>query len=433
MNTAAKQPGLAFRGARDILKELSARTLSAESVAYACLDRIAERDTAIHAWVALQPEAVIAQACALDRTGPAGWLHGIPMGVKDVFDTFDLPTRYGSPIYAGHQPQADAAAVALCREAGAVVLGKTATTEFANLKACETRNPHNPDYSPGGSSSGSAAAVADGMAYLALGTQTAGSIVRPAAFCGVVGYKPSFSLVPRAGVKSTCESLDTVGGFARCVEDVALLAATLTGDVRMLHLETDDRPRVGFLRTPYWDQVSEQAQAAIGLAARALSGAGARVADVNLDQVLAPLVQAQDDIMSFEIFRALSHERRLSLNQISPELQGVLDKGSHIRFEAYLELRQTALRSAAAINQVFDHYDVLLTPGALDEAPRFGQGTGDPLLCRTWTLLGLPCVALPCGTGGAGLPLGIQLVGRFGQDYPLLRHARWIEAQWPHP
>ena len=226
-------------------RALARRELRAEDLVRACLDRVAARDGDVRAFVHLDPDAVLAQARALDAGPLRGALHGLPLGVKDLFDTVDMPTAYGSPIYAEHRPAADAAAVALCREAGALVLGKTVTTEFAYFHPGPTRNPHNLAHTPGGSSSGSAAAVADFMLPLALGTQTAGSIVRPAAYCGVVGYKPSLGRVPRAGVKSLSEALDTVGGFGRSVRDVALLGAVLTGDTRLIDAGAAVAPRIG--------------------------------------------------------------------------------------------------------------------------------------------------------------------------------------------
>ena len=421
---------LASWSARRIAEGLVQRQVTAEAVTRSCLDRIAERDGLIHAWVAIDPERAIAQARNIDKANQSGGLRGVPVGVKDVIDTFDLPTAYGSEIYADYRPRIDAASVALLREAGAVIFGKTATAEFANVTACTTRNPRNPEYSPGGSSSGSAAAVADGMVPLALGTQTAGSTIRPATYCGIVGYKPSFGLVTRAGIKSTSESLDTVGGFARSVGDMGVLAASLLGDSGMLRTEASTPPRIGFLRTPFWNRVSADSRAAIEAAVHRLSAAGAQLTDLAFsDHGLARLVEIHDSIMSFEIHRALSHERRHDRERISPALLEVLKTGASISFDTYLAQLQERRRAAIDMDRLFDHHDVLLTPSALGEAPRFGEGSGDPLFCRPWTLLGLPCIGLPCGTGVQGLPLGFQLVGRYAHDRRLLQVADWVETQ----
>ncbi len=259
---------------------LARREMTALALARACLERIAEREPLVQAFMHLRADAALAQARQLDAGAVRGLLHGLPMGVKDLLDTHDMPSAYGSPIYARHQPQADAAAVALCREAGAVLLGKTVTTELANMFPGITRNPHNLAHTPGGSSSGSAAAVADCMLPLALGTQTAGSLIRPAAFCGIVGYKPSHNRVPKAGVKSLSETLDTLGGFGRSVRDVGLLGAVLMGDARMADPATyaqTGAPRIGWCQTPEWDQAASDTQQAWAQAEKALHGYGAAV------------------------------------------------------------------------------------------------------------------------------------------------------------
>jgi Asp-tRNA(Asn)/Glu-tRNA(Gln) amidotransferase A subunit family amidase len=408
---------------------LNRREISAEQITRACLSRIQEREPTVQAWTALRADAALARARELDRGPIQGMLHGLTLGVKDLFDTADLPTGYGSPIYADYRPQADAATVALCRQAGAIVLGKTVTTEFATFKPGPTRNPHNPAHTPGGSSSGSAAAVADYMTHLAFGTQTAGSIVRPAAFCGIVGYKPSFGHITRAGVKSISESLDTIGGFGRTVDDIALLAAAITRDKRLLNLDMEAAPRIGLCRTPDWSSADKDAQAAIESAASALSSAGAHVSDASLPETFAGLGEIQNQVMAFEAFQALSHERRTAYTQISPRLVELLELGAGVSYENHQHNLVLARRASQNIDALFDRYDVLLTPGTPGEAPLFETGTGSPLFCRTWTLLGLPCVQLPFTSGTHGLPVGVQLVGRFAADYPLLQSARWVQEQ----
>ncbi|HEY9280007.1 MAG TPA: amidase [Eoetvoesiella sp.] len=428
-DAASQSAALERLSAFEAARLLARREVSAEQMTRACLNRIEEREPTVHAWTVINADAAIRHAKQLDRGPIKGVLHGLTLGVKDLFDTADLPTAYGSPIYANYQPRADAATVALCRRAGAVILGKTVTTEFATFQPGPTRNPLNPGHTPGGSSSGSAAAVADYMAHLAFGTQTAGSIVRPAAFCGIVGYKPSFGHVTRAGVKSLSESLDTVGGFGRTVEDVALLAAAITHDHRLLDLNADMAPRIGLCRTSDWSSADKDAQSAFASAATALSKAGAVVSDVQLPDFFAGLVQIQQDVMAFEAFQALSHEQEVAPGKISARLKQLQEQGASISFERHQNNLLTAKLARHNMNAVFNEYDALLTPGARGEAPLADLGTGDPLFCRSWTLLGLPCVQLPVTSGAHGLPVGVQLVGRYAADYSLLQIARWTQQQ----
>ena len=410
-------------------RALARRELRAEDLVRACLDRVAERDAAVHAFVHLAPDAALAQARALDAGPLRGLLHGLPLGVKDLFDTADMPTAYGSPIYAGHRPAADAAAVALCREAGALVLGKTVSTEFAYFHPGPTRNPHDLEHTPGGSSSGSAAAVADHMLPLALGTQTAGSIIRPAAYCGVVGYKPSLGRVPRAGVKSLSEALDTVGGFGRSVRDVALLGAVLTGDARLLEEAAAAAPRIGVCRTPDASHADADMQRALVEASAALAPQAALFAETALPDALPDLVGLQKAVMAFEMARALSHERVQHRDRLSERLRGLFVEGLAIPGAQHaLHLAQTAA-AQRQVDAMFDRFDVLLAPSASGEAPPGIDATGDPLFCRGWTLLGLPCIHLPFSTGKHGLPVGLQLVGRFGDDHRLLAAAQWVHER----
>ena len=411
---------------------MARRELRAADLVRACLDRVAQRDGEVHAFAHIDPDAALAQARELDAGPLRGPLHGLPLGVKDLFDTTDMPTTYGSPIYAGHRPAADAAAVALCREAGALVLGKTVTTEFAYFSPGPTRNPHNLAHTPGGSSSGSAAAVADHMLPLALGTQTAGSIIRPAAYCGVVGYKPSLGRVPRAGVKSLSEALDTVGGFGRSVPDVALLGAVLTGDARLsqaLAAAAPPAPRLGLCRTPDWPQADADTQRAWGQATSALAPHAASVADVALPDELTDLMALQKAVMAFEMARSLSFERLQHRDRLSERLRALLDDARAISgAEHAANLARTAA-ARSSIDALFDRFDVLLAPSATGEAPVGVGATGDPLFCRGWTLLGLPCVHLPFTTGHLGLPIGLQLVGRLNDDHRLLATAQWLHEK----
>jgi Asp-tRNA(Asn)/Glu-tRNA(Gln) amidotransferase A subunit family amidase len=409
---------------------LARRELKAVDLVRACLDRIAEREPQVQAFVHLHADTALAHARQLDAGPVRGLLHGLPFGVKDLLDTHDMPTAYGSPIYAQHQPLADAAAVALCREAGAVMLGKTVTTELANMSPGFTRNPHNLAHTPGGSSSGSAAAVADCMLPLALGTQTAGSLIRPAAFCGIVGFKPSHNRVPKAGVKSLSETLDTIGGFGRSVRDVGLLGAALTSDARMADPATyaqTGAPRIGFCQTPEWNHTDGATQQAWAQAEKALHRFGAAL---ELPKGLNNLVQVQKDIQAFETARALSHERLHQHGQLSNPLQALLAHGMGISGDAHAGNLQTTANARSRAAMLFENFDVLLAPSSIGTALPLTLGTtGDPLFCRTWTLLGLPCIHLPFAREGNDLPVGLQVVGAYGDDHRLLAAAHWVHAR----
>lgn len=407
---------------------LARRELKSEDLVRACLERISARDGDIHAFAQLDPVSALAQARALDAGPIRGPLHGLPIGVKDLFDTADLATSYGSAVYAGHRPAIDAASVALCREAGAVVMGKTVTTEFAYFQPGPTRNPHNTAHTPGGSSSGSAAAVADRMLPLALGTQTAGSIIRPAAYCGVVGYKPSHGRVTGAGVKSLSQTLDVVGGFGRSVRDVGLLGAVLTGDARLANPGEHGAPRIGLFQTPAWPQADADTQRAWDLATQALASHPDACKDVATPQDFGELIQLQKDVMAFEMARALSHERLRHRARLSERLVVLLDEGMAISGAAQASHLARTADWRLRIDALFERHDVLLTPSATGEAPE-GMATGDPLFCRSWSLLGLPSVHLPFTTGAKGLPIGLQLVGRHGEDHKLLAAAHWVHER----
>ncbi len=410
--------------------KIKAGELSSEALVQACLDRVSEREPEIRAWSWLDADAALAQARACDRAvGPKGLLHGVPIGVKDVIDTADMPTAYGSAIYKGYRPRADAACVSLARAAGAVILGKTETAEFASIHPAATRNPLAPAHTPGGSSSGSAAAVADFMVPLAFGTQTGGSTIRPAAFCGVVGYKPSFNRVNRAGLKFSAESFDTIGFFARSVDDIALLAHVMSGQERLgdAGLREDKAPRIGLCRTSRWSQASSQMREVIESAAQKLAAAGADVELVALTPAFEQLHEAHAVIMQYEAARATAWEYRVHGDLLSPAYHQRMRAGLAIPHERY----EAALRQAESGRQdfadVWGELDVLITPSAVDEAPLGLENTGDAVFNRLWTLLGVPCVHLPFGTGTAGLPLGLQVVGRRQGDVATLTCARWIE------
>ena len=409
---------------------IARKQLTSVALLEACLERIAARERDVRAWAFLDADFALEQARTLDREPPRSILHGVPFGIKDVFDTADMPTEYGSPIYRGYRPRWDAACVAQLRQAGCVVLGKTTTTEFANQHPAPTRNPHNFAHTPGGSSSGSAASVADHMVPLALGTQTGGSTIRPAAYCGVVGYKPSFNTINRAGLKFVAESLDTIGIFARSVEDAALGLQVLSGRTAPDFIQPrSDAPRVGVCRTPRWRDADGPTQAVIERAASQLAKAGARVDDFDLPAGSERLFDEHDKIMGYESARALAWEYLNHRDQISTSLRPRLDEGWQLPRQAYDEARALARDCRRQLADRMRDYDFLLTPSAPGEAPDNLETTGSSLFNRVWTLFGVPCVTLPCGTGPQGLPLGVQLVGKFDSDVALLAWAHWAEQK----
>jgi len=358
---------------------------------------------------------------------PQSPLRGLPFGVKDIFDTAALPTQYGSPIYAGHRPKADAAAVALLRRAGGLVLGKTVTTELASLQPAKTRNPRNPAHTPGGSSSGSAAAVAGGMVPIALGSQTAGSVIRPAAFCGIAGFKPSFRLLPTVGMKCFAWSLDTAGLFAAGVADVAFAAAAITGrDLRVDRLDPA-APTIAVVRTHRWSEASPDMQAAVEQAARAAAAAGARIRELQLPPVFEAAMAAQFTIQDHEAYRALAYELDHHRDQLAPVLREQLDRAAAIDTDRYDEARRIARRARRMFADLMADTDAILTPSAPGAAPHGLGATGDPVFNRLWTLVGPPCINVPGIIDSHGLPLGVQIVGRFGRDRTALEAALFLE------
>lgn len=427
MSGAQRGEAAAHLGAAEAVRRIARGELSAQALAEACVARAIAREPQLHAWAHLSPEAVIAQARALDtQTTTQGVLHGVPVAVKDILDTADMPSRYGSPIYAQHQPLADAACVAQTRAAGGLVMGKTHTTEFASIHPAPTVNPHRAGHTPGGSSSGSAAAVADFQVPLAFATQTAGSTIRPAAFCGVVGYKPSFNRINRAGLKFSSESLDTIGLLARHVEDVALWAQALIGQAPAA---MPSAPlRVGLHRTALWGQASDAAQQALLAAAQRLQAAGASVSDVSLASDFTTLYEAQGVVMRYETARATAWEMAHRRRQLSGEFLQRLAQGMATPHSQYLDALALSGHCSDQLKATWQHCDVLLSLSAPGEAPEGLHSTGDSVFNRNWTLLGLPCVHLPTAAGPQGLPLGVQLIGPLGGDVPLLGAALWAES-----
>lgn len=411
-------------------QQIASGTLTSEQLTRDCLEHIATREPAVGAWTHLAADAALARARELDRlpaTASRGLLHGIPIAVKDLIETCDMPTCYGSAIYAQHQPPWDAPCVAMARAAGAVLLGKTVTTEFAYFTPGKTANPRNLAHTPGGSSSGSAAAVADYMAPLAFGSQTAGSVIRPAAFCSVVGYKPSFGLISRVGAKPLSESLDTIGVIARNVPDAALLAAAASGrDELVIDQPLAHAPRVGICRTFEWSRAEPATHAAMELAIQKLGAAGITLLNVELPPDFSGLVQAQLDIMTFEMARSLAHEWLAHRSQLSRRLQELITAGLALpreRYDAALALAQYCQQKSHAL---FADVDIVLAPSTVGEAPRGLDATGDPLFNRLWTLLHTPCVHLPFTRGPNGLAVGLQAVGAIGTDRHMLLCADYL-------
>jgi len=420
--------------------------LSSEELVQECLERIRALEPKVQAWQFLDEEHALAQARACDerkRSGePTGPLHGVPVGVKDIIDTADMPTENGTALHEGRTPRDDAAVVRMLRAAGAVILGKTVTTECAYFNPGKTRNPHNPEHTPGGSSSGSAAAVGAGMVPLALGSQTAGSVIRPAAFCGAYGFKPTHGLIPRTGVLALSRTLDHVGLFARSIDDLALLLEQLQGyDER----DPDTRPRAripfrsvageepplepmfAFVKTPHWERMDSDAKEAYAELREAL---GKQVEEVQVFVSGSEPWDWHRTIMEAEMAANLEPLWSKGAEKLSEKLRALLERGKETRALDY----QRALRRIAPTVEGFDElfmqrYDAIITPPALGTAPKGLASTGDPAFCSVWTLLGMPAITLPLMQGENGLPLGVQLVGRKGYDARLLRTARWLEKK----
>jgi Asp-tRNA(Asn)/Glu-tRNA(Gln) amidotransferase A subunit family amidase len=369
------------------------------------------------------------QARAAAAAATPGPLRGIPIGAKDVLDTADMPSQYGSPIWAGWRPRADSAPVAWARRAGGVIVGKTVTTEFATRKPGPTMNPVNPAHTPGGSSSGSAAGVGAGLFPLAYGTQTAGSVIRPAAYCGVVGYKPSFGLISRIGMKIMSDSLDTIGVLARTVADCALFAGAVSGrDLGDPDIKLGHAPRIGLCQSPTWSAAAPETGALLARVADALGRAGAAVSARELPAMFDDVIEAHPIVMNAESARALGWELDHHAGQISGGLRERLAFGLG-QSEAALDRAYGVFRDTqTAFPAAMDGLDVLVTPSAPGEAPHGLDWTGDPAFNFIWTSLHVPCVTVPAGTGPNGLPLGIQVVGRRGDDPAVLAVARWVES-----
>ncbi len=410
--------------ALDLVRRIEAGELKPRGAVELCAEAVAAREQEVGAFVVLDLDA--ARRRAEEPQLAATPLRGLPVAFKDIFDTADFPTEYGSPVYAGHRPRADATAVALARRAGGIVLGKTVTTEFASLVPSATRNPHHAAHTPGGSSSGSAAAVAAGMVPIAFGTQTAGSVIRPAAFCGVAAFKPSYRLIPLVGVKDVAWHLDTAGLFGAGVADVAFVVAViLDRDLRVDRAEPA-APRIALVRTHLWEKASVAMRNAVETAARIAETSGAKVAELTLPPLLQDAYAAQFIIQDYETFRTHAFEYDRHRDLLSQQLRQQLDRAAAISADQYDAARRTASRGRQLLADAMAEHDVILTPSAPGAAPASLSSTGDPMFNRLWTLMGAPCVNVPGFYEGA-LPLGIQIVGRFGRDKAALEAALFVE------
>lgn len=436
-------------GVAEAAAAIAAGRISAADLVADCLSRIREVDNRIEAWAFLDPDHAMAQARAADEHRALGRilgpLHGVPVGIKDIFDTSDFPTENGSALWKGRTPRRDAGAVARLRAAGAIVLGKTVTTEYAWYHPGKTRNPHDPQRTPGGSSSGSAAAVAAQMVPGAIGSQTNGSVIRPASFCGVVGFKPTHGLITRAGALALSRTLDHVGVFARSVTDAAMLCDVLAGfdaadpDTRPLAFlqlaataasDPPLAPRLAFVKGPAWqagepvlDQSFEALQDLLG----------ENMIPVDLGSAFERVVEFHDIVLSVEAAHNLKRDFEKNGDALSAPLRGLIERGRQRRAVDYLDARIAADFLNDQLEHVFDEYDAIITAAAPGEAPVGISSTGDPVFCTTWSYLGTPAVSLPLLRGGFGLPIGVQLVGRRGNDARLLRTANWLSAMVATP
>jgi len=429
--------------ATDALAVISSGRLSSVELVKSCLAQIEATDSTIKAWAFLDADMALAQAAECDRIRKAGLatgpLHGIPVGLKDIIDTAEMPTQRGTPIFADRQTDHSARLVERLRDAGAVIMGKTVTTEMAFVHANETRNPHDADRSPGGSSSGSAAAVAACHVPLSVGTQTNGSVIRPASFCGAFGFKPTRGVISRAGLLQTSVSLDQVGCFGRSLEDVALLTDAIGG-----YDQTDPvsypRPRPDMLagaradvlvepefawfELPFNDRLAGDARDGLEAVLEIL---GPKVTRMEPADTLSNLVAVQARIHEYEIAKHQADVFDAHWDQISPTLQPIITRARQISKDEYEDALAVKASAEAFFANFFLDYDAIIAPSAAGEAPLFGEGTGDPIFCTLWTLAGLPCVSLPLLVGEHGLPIGVQLIGPAEKDDRLLRTARWLQ------
>ena len=410
---------------------IAAEKFTAEALVHACLERILAIEPEVHAWAYLDADKALEAAQILDKGPRKGPLHGVPFGLKDIIDTADMPTGHGSPIYSDHWPGRDAACVAACRAAGGIALGKTVTTEFAHRHPGPTRNPWNTDHTPGGSSSGSAAAVGSRMVPVAFGTQTTGSTIRPAAFCGAVGYKPSYGDFCLTGVGDNVPAFDTLGLIARSVDDLALFRAAVMG---LPQRPLEDMPvqglRVGFCRSVFWDRAEPATHALLERTAEALATAGAKVTDFAMPDGEASLPEDVRKVSGFEFARVMTYERLNHGDKLSRALlDGRVADGLACSYEDYRAAERVIQDYRRRFAQALETVDILLTPSAPGEAPEGIGATGDAIFNNLWTTTHVPAVTLPAGLGSKRLPLGVQLIGRPHQDHRLLETAKAVQCR----
>lgn len=431
--------------AAEAVDAIASARLTSVDLVKSCLARIAETEGKIKAWAHVDEAGALAQAADCDRIRKAGLatgpLHGVPVGLKDIIDTRDMPTQRGTPIFAGRQSTTDARIVENLRSAGAVILGKTVTTEMAFMHPSETRNPHNADHSPGGSSSGSAAAVAAQQVPLAVGTQTNGSVIRPASFCGTFGIKPTRGIIPREGVLQTSVSLDQIGCFGRSLADIGLLSDVIGGyDQRDPESFARARPNMArgaasdppvtpdlvWLDLPFYGRLADDCRAGLDAVLDAL---GPHVTHMAAADTLAGLVAVQATIHEYEIWQHQGPVFTEHWDQISDTLKPILLRAGDISKDAYEEALAVKTSAQDFFANFFTEFDAIIAPAAAGEAPLFGGNTGDPIFCTIWTLAGLPCVTLPLLVGDNDLPIGVQLIGPVEKDDRLMRVARWLQQQ----
>lgn len=399
--------------------------ITAEALVHSCLERYDLRENTVRAWEFVDRDLVIQQARELDRRQKNLPLHGVPIGIKDIIDTDNMPTCYGSPIYNEFQPATDADCIRRLKEAGAVIMGKTVTTEFAYLNPGKTRNPHKLEHTPGGSSSGSAAAVADFHVALALGTQTAGSIIRPASFCGVVGYKPTFNSYSLEGVHAFAPSLDTLGGFARSVVDIALLHNVLAKNQVNTGAQKPDK--VAVLRGPYWQHAEDETRDTFDQLDEILRFNDLAAGRIDLGDEFMQINDAQKKIQLNECTHELGKYYRERKDDFSDNLLRDYEYGLSLDKQEMAAAYAIVEKCREKIAGVFSEYQLILTAASPGRAPAGLQSTGDPVFNRMWTAMGLPCICLPFPQKQAELPLGVQLVGPFSGDADLLNYAAWLE------
>lgn len=409
-------------------QQMAAGALSSEELVASCLDRIRDRESTVQAWSYVDWDRALERARECDRAPSSRPLHGIPVGVKDIVDTADMPTLLGEPeIYAGRQPERDATLVRNLRDAGAVILGKTAPSKHTIMLPGKTRNPHDPTRSPGASSSGSAAAVADFMVPLAVCSQTAGSILRPATYCGVVGYKPTKDTVVYDGTRTYSPHLDTIGSMGRSVADAALLMLGMTGDDRFAAVEEHpERLTVGLYRTPYYSEAEPYVREHYERSVEALVSAGVVVRDAEMPREFDELSELQDVIMSYDLDKVFAEHRRDHFDLLDPELVAYCEKGSRVTDARYQAALDHAERCRAMLDTALGDLDVLLLPSTLTDAPAITT-TGTSEFIRIWTFLHTPAINLPTAASPAGLPISVQLVGRIGEDRALLAAAARVD------